>query len=202
MKQVSDITTVFFDQLELQVPDGVYEPREDSRLAAETIADMDLQGKDILDIGTGCGFLAIIAASQGATVEAVDINESALQAAQENAERNDVQLTVYQSDLFSQVDGSYDLILFNAPYLPDERGEDDEELAWAGGEGGRELVDTVIKECKDYLNDDGRLLLVQSSVTGVDATLHEMRENGLDPEITGREKVPWEELVVVEGWKI
>lgn len=202
MQQVSNITTVFFDQLSFQVPNGVYQPREDSRLAADVLTDMDVEGKTVLDIGTGCGFLAIIAARDGASVDAVDINDRALQAARENAERNNVQLTVYQSDLFSQVNGTYDLILFNAPYLPDDREGDKEQLAWAGGEDGRELIDTVLSESSNYLRDSGRLLIVQSSVTGIEATRSKMRENGLEPAIRDRENVPWEQLLVVEGWKI
>jgi release factor glutamine methyltransferase len=202
VQQVSNITTVFFDQLSFQVPNGVYQPREDSRLAADVLTDMDVEGKTVLDIGTGCGFLAIIAARDGASVDAVDINDRALQAARENAERNNVQLTVYQSDLFSQVNGTYDLILFNAPYLPDDREGDKEQLAWAGGEDGRELIDTVLSESSNYLRDSGRLLIVQSSVTGIEATRSKMRENGLEPAIRDRENVPWEQLLVVEGWKI
>ncbi len=69
----------------------------------------------ILDIGTGTGYVAIYLAQSGAQVDATDINQEALDCAQENAARNNVVVNIFYSDLFEGVQDTYDLIIFNPP---------------------------------------------------------------------------------------
>jgi len=193
----------FYDDLVFEIPTGVYEPREDSRLAADVLADMDILGKRVLDIGTGSGFLAVVAAASGADVTATDINQRALDATEQNAAANDVSIETLTSDMFEDIEDQYDLIVFNAPYIPGSReGRSNEELAWYGGEGGRELVDRFIEEVETYLTDGGEVLVVQSSVTGEAETLERFEEHGFDAEVAANEKVAWERLIIVHAWKI
>jgi release factor glutamine methyltransferase len=72
----------------------------------------------VLDMGTGSGVNAILAATKGAQVVAVDINPHALDAARDNAARNNVadRVEVRQSDVFSAVAEKFDLIIFDPPY--------------------------------------------------------------------------------------
>ncbi|MDY6778103.1 MAG: HemK2/MTQ2 family protein methyltransferase [Candidatus Nanohaloarchaea archaeon] len=201
--QFDDAATVPYTDLEFHVPDGIYLPREDSYLLANMLKDHDLAGKSVLDIGTGCGFIAVIAASDGADVTATDINEKALETAKANAERNDVAIKTLKSDLFEQVDGRYDIITFNAPYLPGSRDDAEmEELTWLGGEDGREVIDRFIDKAPAYLTEEGLFLLVQSSVSDTDATLERLEERDMHASIAGRKKVSWEEIVVVKASKI
>lgn len=197
------MTKAFYDDLVFEIPTGVYEPREDSHLAADVLADMDLEEKRVLDIGTGCGFLAVVAAAGGAEVTATDINQRALQAARQNAADNDLSIETLKTNMFEGIDGRYDLIVFNAPYIPGSRdGRSTEELAWYGGDDGRELVDQFIADVEEYLEKDGEVLLVQSSVTGETETLDRFEEHGFDAEVRAEEKVAWERLIVVRAWKI
>ncbi len=194
------MSKIFYGDLEFTVPDGIYEPRQDSRLAAETLEDEELEGKTVLDLGTGCGFLGIIAASNGADVTAADINPGALQSAERNADENDVEVECVKSDLFDAIDQRFDVIVFNAPYLPGSRDDaTDEEKAWSGGEGGRELVDRFLEQAPTYLKDGGFTLLVQSSLTGLDETLAKAEQEGLETAVVATEKVPWEELYVIKA---
>lgn len=164
---------------------------------------MDLEGRTVLDVGTGCGFLAVVAAANGATVTATDINQRALDAARDNAAQNGVEIDVVESDLFDGIDGVFDVVCFNAPYIPGSR-EDrtEEELAWYGGEDGRAVIERFIAGVNEHLADDGTVLLVQSSVTGIDECLDSFEEHGFGAEIVAEEKVSWEELVVIRAWKI
>jgi release factor glutamine methyltransferase len=70
------------------VDEHVYEPAEDTFLIAEnmTVTDDDM----VLDVGTGCGILAVLAAEKAERVVAVDVNPYALQCANKNAETNGV----------------------------------------------------------------------------------------------------------------
>ncbi|MFO7831805.1 MAG: HemK2/MTQ2 family protein methyltransferase [Desulfuromonadaceae bacterium] len=117
----------------------VYSPAEDSYLLASALPE-DLQGLKCLEIGTGSGFIAEKMLEKGAEkVTAVDINPEAVkQASQrlkdfENAE-------VFQSDMFQEIENSFDLIVFNPPYLPGEASEVGDEEIWSGGEKGTEVT--------------------------------------------------------------
>jgi len=103
------------------------------------------------------------------------LNEDAVKNAKYNALLNKVEnATFHQSNLFNEVDGKFDSILFNPPYLPTEREDrikDDKlNLALDGGKTGRETLDKFLYSFSDYLKPKGRLLLVHSSLNGVEQT--------------------------------
>ncbi len=72
-------------------------------------------GKDVLDLGTGSGLIAIYFALKGRKVTASDINREALEVAKENALKFNLKVKFIQSDLFNEIDSKFDLILFNPP---------------------------------------------------------------------------------------
>ena len=78
----------FYKDLVIETADSVYEPREDSFLIADNLNTK--KGEKVLEIGTGSGILAILAAKMGSRVTAVDINEDAIEGAAKNAKKNDV----------------------------------------------------------------------------------------------------------------
>ena len=70
------------------------------------------------------------------------------------------------SDLFSNVKGKFDLIIFNPPYLPEEEKEDLEtKLVTTGGKYGYEILERFFKNAKKFLNKNGKILIVFSSLT-------------------------------------
>jgi len=151
----------------------VYSDSEDSWLLQEQVA-LFCKDKKVLDIGCGCGIQAITAALNGAKeITAVDINPKAVELTKENSKLNDVTVDVFESDLFSNVKGNFDLIIFNAPYLPltdlekaaSNEGFDTECIKWAGG---RALIGKFLAQARDYLAENGRILLVFSSLTGLE----------------------------------
>lgn len=184
-----DIMKFFYKDLTLEVPESVYYPREDSLLLAKTLGNRHA-GK-VLDMGCGSGILSILLAKNN-DVTAVDINKDAVKAAIDNAEKNKVSLKVMVSDLFVFIDDSYDLIVFNAPYLPVEN----EDKQWSGG---IKLIEKFISQAKPHLNKRGKILLLISSLTGEKAVLSAFRDNGFSAQTIKREKVPWEELIVIEA---
>ncbi len=104
--------------LTLVVPPEVMPITPTSHLLGEAVLAHVRQGDRVLDVGTGSGVNAVLAASRGATVLAVDTNRHALEAARANAARNGVaqQVEVRHSDVFSAVDGVFDLIVFDPPF--------------------------------------------------------------------------------------
>lgn len=77
-------------------------------------------GKTIIDLGTGSGCIAITLATKGNHVTAVDISLEALEVAKENAENNQVDIKFLQSDFWNKVEGTYDIIISNPPYIAED----------------------------------------------------------------------------------
>jgi release factor glutamine methyltransferase len=102
----------------LVVPPEVQPITGMSYLLGEAVLDEVRDGDRVLDVGTGSGVNAILAASRASAVLAVDINPHAVGAARDNAERNGVadRVEVRRSDVFSEVDGEFDLIVFDPPF--------------------------------------------------------------------------------------
>lgn len=180
----------------------VYEPAEDTFLLVE---NLDIKRKDeVLEIGTGTGLITIIAAQNSRRVVATDINEHAIKCALKNTIANRTyNVELREGNLFEPVAGEkFDLILFNTPYLPtdeDEKIDGELNAAFDGGLEGRETIDQFIEQVKDYLKEEGRVQLVQSSLSDNDKTISKLEESGFDTEITAREKCFFEEIVVITG---
>jgi release factor glutamine methyltransferase len=143
-KDIREGGTVEVLDFVLDVPPTVFHPRLyfTSVYFGQYLASLDLKGKRVLDMGCGSGLLAIVAASQGAMVNAVDINPLAVAATRSNASAIGVEsnFRVLQGDLFEALDGDevFDLILFNPPYYAKEP-LNDRERAFFGGEDYRVL---------------------------------------------------------------
>jgi release factor glutamine methyltransferase len=192
---------VFFADRVFYVKENVYEPAEDSFLFAENLTVRE--GDKVVDVGTGCGILGIIAAVKAAEVLAVDINPWAVRCAKENARLNHVADKMFfaQGDLFApiRVGEQFDLILFNAPYLPSEEAEGSSwlERAWAGGVSGREMVHSFICQAPKFLRPNGRILLMQSTLSDAEKTLECFEERGLRADVFARQDLPLFETIVL-----
>lgn len=111
-----------FHAAQSEVPEVIIQPQMSfgtghhptTHLMAQAVLDRDMQGLEVLDMGTGTGVLAILAKQHGATrVQAIDIDEWSVENTKENAERNgveDVDILLGESD---QISGQFDLILAN-----------------------------------------------------------------------------------------
>jgi release factor glutamine methyltransferase len=192
---------VLFEGHVFHVAENVYEPAEDSFLFVE---NMNVgHGERIVDVGTGCGILGIVAAAEADKVIAVDINPHAVRCAKANAKLNRVadKMSFIRGDLFTpmRTRKQFDLILFNAPYLPSEDDEADSwlERAWVGGASGRDVIDTFIAEAPKYLKLDGKILLMQSTLSGIEETLRDFRERGLKADVVAKQDLPFFETVVL-----
>lgn len=162
----------------------IYEPAEDSLLLKKFIKNY-ASGR-ILDMGTGSGILALEAMKYSKDVEACDINEEAVKS---------LKIKAYVSDLFSNVKGKFDLIIFNPPYLPLDKREDLEtRRITTGGKKGNEILIRFFKNAKKYLNKDGKILIVVSSLTPDVEKI--ISSNKFKFRILGEEKVFFETLKV------
>ena len=190
-------------RIKLGDSDLVYEPAEDSFLLADAALKEAKPGMHILEIGTGSGFISafLLAKVKGVTVVATEINPHAALC----AKRNGVQ--VIRTDLFKGIkpeipETRFDLILFNPPYLPtckEEKVQGWLNYAFDGGISGRETLNRFLAEVGTYLRPEGKILILISSLTGLEAVSGKMKSLGFKVEISGRKKISFEELIVLKG---
>lgn len=192
---------IYFRDFVFLVWANVYEPAEDSFLFAENL--IVNEGEVVLDMGTGCGILGIIAAEKASAVVALDVNPYAIRCAKENARLNGVlnKMFFIQGDLFKPlaIEEKYGMILFNAPYLPSTNLQEKSwlELAWSGGDSGRCVIDRFIHEAPFYLKKSGRVLLLQSTLCNADETVQKFKESGLNATIIAKCDLPFFESIIL-----
>ena len=124
-----------------------------------------LSGKAFLDMGTGSGAVGVLAARAGAEVIACDINPCAVDLAGRNAKENGVEMPVRLSDLFAGLEPEkFDLICFNIPFYGKEAVTPLEQALNAGK--GFEVVRRFAEEAKEYLAEEGRVVIIFSEDSG------------------------------------
>ena len=200
----SPVKRVHFGKYIFDVWENVYEPAEDSFLFAENLVVE--KGAQVLDVGTGCGILGVLAAEKAATVLAVDLNPYAIRCAKENSVLNkvDSKMAFMQADLLTAFDenATFDLILFNAPYLPAAEHEAETWIgrSWAGGVNGRQVIDRFISQTQLHLKASGRVLLMQSTLANVEETICKFGEHRLKARVKAERKLPFfETLALIEA---
>ena len=194
----------------------IYQPSDDSYLFSDFLKSYlpptpyHLPPTTYLDMGTGSGILAKTASEflNKKNITAVDINPTAIKKL-----KNQPFKTI-QSDLFKNLysvsetpkprnpktpktiksNQKFDLIVFNAPYLPrDEREPKDSQVATTGGKRGDEISLRFLKQAKSHLTKNGKILLLISSLTPTE------KIKKLWPyKIVARKKIFMEELLILE----
>ena len=159
----------WFMGLEFYVDGRVLVPRQDTEILVEEAVKRLGSGQKVLDMctGSGCILLSILKFMPDCQGTGVDITEAALEVARMNGKRLNIPAVVSKSDLFEQIDGYYDMIISNPPYIPtsvigsleDEVRRFDPALALDGGEDGLDFYRRLIGASRDYLSPGGWLLL-------------------------------------------
>jgi release factor glutamine methyltransferase len=158
----------------------------------DAIAPLQLNGRKVLDIGTGSGILGLYCAMRGAQVTASDVDELALEQVARNAEALGLQINLRLSDLFSDIPERFNLILFNPPYLPSAEIND---RSVDGGHDGTMLVDRFLEELPGHFDRRAEALLLLSSVNHPASV--QLRHRNLEFSTVARKSLFFEELQVL-----
>lgn len=162
-----------FMGLEFIVNEHVLVPRQDTEVLVETVWEDLEPGMRVLDMCTGSGCILIslmkrmqtVSGEDGIAGVGADLSREALQVAEENASKQKVGAVFVESDLFDKVEGTYDIIVSNPPYirtsvikeLQEEVKLHDPYAALDGKEDGLFFYREIIKKSKEYLKKGGRL---------------------------------------------
>ena len=162
-----------FMGLDFDVNENVLIPRLDTEVLVETalniIKKINKEKIRILDLCTGSGCIAISLkklSEKKVEITASDISAKALEVAKINAKKNDENIEFIESNLFENIEGKYDIIISNPPYIKSKEVLDlmeevrsyEPNLALDGGEGGLDFYNKITKESVKFLNNYGFLL--------------------------------------------
>jgi release factor glutamine methyltransferase len=173
----------------------MYLPSEDSLLFSNFLEGHLLKehrrDMQILDMGSGTGILAEVCSKfiQKKNILCVDIQDDCLVSLRKKG------FNTIQSDLFEKIPAAnrFDLIIFNAPYLPEDKNEErHSQLETTGGKRGDEVSLKFLREAKNFLKKGGKILLLVSSITPFD------KIKKFKPEIVARKKIWFEELLLLQ----
>jgi len=190
MKKNSLSKNFYYNSLKIELHPEVYEPAEDTFQLLESIK---IKPNDsVLEIGTGCGIIALHCASVGANVVCTDVNPFAVDLTSKNLDSNKPflkgEIEVRKGDLFSPVKDheKFDIIIFNPPYLPTKKtdlvgGSGWFDVATDGGIDGLVLTKRFIEGLNKYLSNKGEAYFICSSLSKrkkIDLHLSEKRLKG------------------------
>lgn len=145
----------------------IYPPAEDSHFFSNFLKQY-LKKNEInsyLDMGTGSGILSETVSEflDKKNILSADINPPAIKLLKQKG------FKTIKTNLFDKIKDKFDLITFNAPYLPkDSREPKDSQLATTGGRKGDEISIKFLKQAKKHLNKNGKIFLLISSLTPMD----------------------------------
>lgn len=169
-----------FMGLTFHVNSNVLIPRQDTETLVEEAIKVVRPGMRVLDMCTGSGCIIVSILKNVSDIKGMgcDISKQALIVAKENAKLNNVSVEFERSDLFENVNERFDVIVSNPPYirteiipkLMPEVAQFEPVLALDGTEDGLEFYRRIIKDSKNYLNEDGKILFEIGNDQGVDVS--------------------------------
>ena len=130
-----------------------------TRTLLESLDIKNISG-DVLDFGCGYGPIGIyVKSNTGANVDMIDINERALNLARKNAILNSVDVNIFESNIYSNVDKKYDYIITNPPIRV-----------------GKKILYEILISAKEHLKENGHLIFVINKDQGAKSTMKDMEK--------------------------
>ncbi|MBW0018461.1 MAG: methyltransferase [Mycobacterium sp.] len=186
----------------------VYQPQYDSRLLVRTMRRSGLiPRRRVLDLCTGSGFVAIAAAGMGcASVTAFDSCPHAVRYSRGNVADVGANVDVRHGSWVAALDcAPFEVVVANPPYVPTPPGCESDTAgpswAWNAGVDGRLVLDPLCAAAATLLCDGGSLLLVQSTLAGVQRSLSALRRGGLSADVVASQRIPFGPVLSARaGW--
>ena len=154
-----------FKNIKVKVKPGVFHPGLfiSTKMLLNFIEGLNIEQKTFLELGAGSGIISILAAKKDAKVYASDISSIAIENIRFNANLNNVEISVIQSDLFQNLTGLiFDYIIINPPYYKKDPVKE-EEYAWYCGKN-HEYFERLFDSIGNHINYDSKVFMILSEV--------------------------------------
>ena len=185
-----------FDDLKINVNRKVLIPRYETQEVVNKALSFIEDNNRVLDLCTGSGYIGLTIKQKCKSCEVIlsDIEEEAILQSTENAKQNKLDVEIIKSDLFKNINGKFDVIVSNPPYIPTSNKLDksvidyDPSIALFGGKDGNDFYRQIIKEAPEFLKENGVLVLEISD----DNVEYISSENfTIEKDINGKNRIAW-----------
>ena len=168
--------------IDLEVPEGVWNPTPHGIHLGNIILTLDLSGKEVLELGSGSGNHTILIAQQKPKALTVtEINQDILNNTHHNLLKNNIDMPVEYvvADWTHLNKGPFDVLITNPPF------------AKSGKRYYRYFIDTLINDAHKLVKSGGKLIFIQSSMADINRSTNLMQEWGMEVQIIGEQKGPF-----------
>src|SRR5258706_3483969 len=179
-----------FRGIKIKIPPTVFHPGlfPSTRFLLSFLEKQELTSKSFLELGCGSGLISVWAAQQKAIVTACDLNLVAVMACAENAHHNNVEIKVFQSNLFDEFPTiQFDWIVINPPYYA-RKANNNEELAWHCSENF-EYFTKLFSGLHNYIHPGSRVIMVLTLGCDIATIQRIASKNKFEFELKEEEKV-------------
>ncbi|MBD0279824.1 MAG: methyltransferase [Flavisolibacter sp.] len=161
VRYLSGTRNYTYKNIHLEIPPEVFHPGFffSTKLLLRYIKQFPLAQKSFLELGAGSGLISIYAAQKGAAVTATDINPIAIKALKKNLYLNEVDFSIIESDLFTDIpEQAFDIIAINPPYYK-KNPASVKDYAWYCGAQG-EFFAKLFKKLNNYMHNGSEVLMI------------------------------------------
>lgn len=192
-KKLQRTTYYKWKDITLRIPPGVFHPKYffSTKYLLNYALQLQIENKSVFELGAGNGLLSIACAKKNAMVTASDISTKAIEALQENAKTNHVNIKIIHSDLFDAVDAQiFDFIFINPPYYA-KTPRNEMEKAWYCGEDF-EYFEKLFRQLNAYINQSSKVIMVLSEDCNLEKIFSIARGNNFNFTEIHTKKFYWE----------
>jgi release factor glutamine methyltransferase len=183
-----------YKDITIRVKPGVFHPGLyfSTKMLLDFVNSLKLQNKIFLEPGAGTGVISILAAKNGAIVYSSDVSKVAVENIHINARLNNVDIKVFQSDLFNNIPQQvFDFIIINPPYFRKDP-EKDEDYAWYCGSNCG-YFHSLFNSLSKFINAQSKVFMILSEVCELEKIKAVGIENGFSWKIILQKKIWGEE---------
>lgn len=181
LRRIKQAEVLSIDGYRIETGPSVFHPSlfQSTTLLVSQVKKLNLEGKRVLDMGSGTGVIALVAAVHGAHVTAADNNPAAVALCKKNFSMNSVKIEILESDLFSGLSNrQFDVVLFNIPFYPKPAGGRFDSAFNAGKDF--ELIHRFARDVPLHLCDNGMVMIIFSEDSGFERVTQFFEEAGLE----------------------
>jgi release factor glutamine methyltransferase len=159
-----------------------------TRILLDFIKPIDLTNKTFLELGCGSGIISLFAAKKGAKVTSTDINIIALDFLKESADKNQLEITIIESNLFENLtENSFDYIVINPPYYP-KNPKNIKEQAWFCGTNF-DYFEALFSQLPNYKKTSNSVYMILSEDCEIDKIKAIAKKNSLSMKCVAQKSV-------------